>query len=169
LIKLLNNEGPILDAMREGNTYLQPPEHSAAQYRPQLYVSSQPQALHSYDAHKQTPLLAGDEDELFPGYTTHDDAGKDGDDTIHSAIHFYQVPNCIQASIGFKADEGEMPKVVDVMYNEFIQKWILLGLGYLGESYTLHDTHLYADGKSFTSIMTDWVKEHWNVAGEKCP
>jgi hypothetical protein len=169
LIKLLNNAGPILDAMREGNTYLQPPEHVAARYRPQLYVSSQPQSLHSYGAHEQAPLLAGDEDELFPGYTTHDDAGKDGDDTIHSAIHFYQVPNCIQASIGFKAGDEEMPTVVDVMYNEFIQKWILLGLGYLGESYTLDDTHLYADGKSFTNIMTDWVQEHWNVANEDCP
>ncbi|KAJ4349974.1 uncharacterized protein N0V89_008595 [Didymosphaeria variabile] len=170
LIKLLNNEGPILDAMRQSATYLQPPEHVAAQYRPELYIASQPQELHVYVGHDyQTPLLEGDEDELFPGYTTNDDAGKDGDDTIHSVIPFYKVPNCVQASIGFNIEDEETPEVVDVMYNEFLQKWILLGLEYLGESYTTYDTHSYADGKSFTNIMTDWVKKHWNVASEKCP
>ncbi|KAK7191454.1 hypothetical protein DPSP01_002945 [Paraphaeosphaeria sporulosa] len=168
LIKLLNNEGPILDMMKDGNTYLQPPEHVAAQYRPDMYIASQSQELHSYTAQDQTPVLGGSEDELFPGYTTHDDAGKDGDDTIHQVIPFYQVPNCVQANIGFNTGDEDKPEVVDVMYNEFIQKWILLGLGYLGESYTSEDTHSYADGKSFTNIMTEWVKEHWDVASEEC-
>ncbi|KAF9740230.1 hypothetical protein PMIN06_007034 [Paraphaeosphaeria minitans] len=168
LIKLLNNEGPILDAMKEGNAYLQPPEHVAVQYRPEMYIASQSQELHSYAAQDQNPLLGGYEDKLFPGYTTHDDAGKDGDDTIHQVIPFYQVPNCVQASIGFTTGDEEKPEVVDVVYNEFIQKWILLGLGYLGESYTSDDTHSYADGKSFTNIMTDWVKEHWNVTSDEC-
>ncbi|OAX77047.1 hypothetical protein ACJ72_08658, partial [Emergomyces africanus] len=35
----------------------------------------------------------------IPGYTTKDDAGDDGDDTIHSPINFYRVPNCFQALI----------------------------------------------------------------------
>lgn len=168
LIKLLNNEGPIMDAMREGNVYLQPPEHVAAQYRPDMYVASQKRNVHSHTTQDQTLLMGDHEDELFPGYTTHDDAGKDGDDTIHQVIPFYQVPNCIQARIGFDAGNEETPEVVDVIYNEFIQKWILLGLDYLGGSYTSDDTHSYADGKSFTDIMTDWVKEHWNVGSEEC-
>jgi hypothetical protein len=55
------------------------------------------------------------------------------------------------------------------MYNEFIQKWVLLALEYVGQKYTLEDTEVYADGKSFTDIMTDWVKEHWDTDAEECP
>lgn len=158
LLKLLNNEGPILDVMQRENAYMQPPEHVAAQYRPGIYAASN--GLHNWALHDQTPLETSDKDELFPGYTTHDDAGKDGDDTLHSVIPFYYVPNCVQASVGFRPDDEE-PEVVDVMYNEFVQKWILMGLEYLGEKYTSDDTHAYAEGKSFTDILTDWVKEHW--------
>ncbi|KAJ4305433.1 hypothetical protein N0V90_000964 [Kalmusia sp. IMI 367209] len=166
LLRLLNNEGPILEAMRKGNTYLQPPEHVAANYRPDIYASHE---VHGYATHDQTPLSTGDNGSLFPGYTTHDDAGSDGDDTLHSVIPFYAVPNCVQAAVGFDTgNETETPDVVDVMYNEFIQKWILLGLEFLGESYSSDDTHSYAEGKSFTDIITDWVSEHWDVEGEEC-
>ncbi|KAF1974890.1 hypothetical protein BU23DRAFT_553127 [Bimuria novae-zelandiae CBS 107.79] len=169
LLKLLNNEGPIVSAMREGNDYLQPPEHVVAQYRPEIYAASQAHTVHDFApaAHHQNPIQGSDKDDLFPGYTTHDDAGDDGDDTLHSVIPFYWVPNCVQASIGFS--DNEDPEVVDVMYNEFIQKWVLLGLEYLGQGYTEGDTHEYAGGKSFTDILTDWVKEHWDVEGDECP
>lgn len=168
LLKLLNNEGPILSAMTKENAYLQPPEHVAVQYRPDMYAAGQEQEAHMYASYDQTPLSTGSDDRLFPGYTTHDDAGNDGDDTVHKVIPFYWVPNCVQASIGFNTSDEEDPEVVDVMYNEFIQKWILLGLEYMGKSYTSDDTHSYADGKSFTNILTDWVKEHWNEDGQEC-
>lgn len=161
LLSLLNNDGPILAEMEKGNEYLQPPEHVAATYRPDIYAMADD--VHAYAAVGQTPLKAGGEGDLFPGYTTRDDAGEDGDDTVHEAIPFYQVPNCVQAAVGF--EDGAEPEVVDVMFNEFMLKWVLLGLEYLGEKYTVDDTHVYEGGKSFTDILTGWVEEHWG--GEK--
>jgi len=169
VLKLLNNEGPILEAMREGNTYLQPPEHVAAQYRAHFYTPTSRQEVFDLNPQKQSPISMGGEDGLFPGYTTYDDAGHDGDDTLHSEIPFYEVPNCVQASVGFDYKNDEETEVVDLMYNEFIQKWILLGLEYLGVKYGSEDTHSYAEARSFTDIMTDWVRDHWDVEGDHCP
>ena len=113
--------------------------------------------------------MLAEEPSLIPGYTTQDDAGSDGDDTVHSRIDFYNVPNCIQSAVGFDpAQTDEEPQTVDLMYNEFIQKWILLALQFVGQKYTSDDTEVYAQGKSFTDIMTDWVSEHWAHEG-KCP
>ncbi|KAJ9653964.1 hypothetical protein H2198_006952 [Neophaeococcomyces mojaviensis] len=46
---------------------------------------------------KQEDTNLNQRSNLVPGYTTLDDLGCDGDDTIHSPITFYEVPNCIQA------------------------------------------------------------------------
>jgi hypothetical protein len=166
IIKLLNNEGPILQQITGENAFLQPPEVHAARYRPNM-LSSQ---IDAFAAHtREQAIFKVADAELFPGYTTHDDAGSDGDDTIHSEIQFYNVPNCIQSIIGFKADDDKLPETVDLMYNEFIQKWILLALEYVGQKHTSDDTKSWADGKSFTDIMTDWVEEKWASGEEKCP
>jgi hypothetical protein len=166
VIKLLNNGGPILLEMMEANAFLQPPEVTAARFRPSLLSSFEAFSAQN-DAH-QSPIIKG-EPGLIPGYTTHDDAGDDGDDTIHSKIAFYNVPNCIQSAVGFdQANKDEEPQTVDLMYNEFIQKWILMALQYIGHNYTSDDTEVYAQGKSFTDIMTGWVEKHWASEGE-CP
>jgi hypothetical protein len=174
VIKLLNHGGPIVMQMMEAGLLLAPPEVSAARFRPGLLSSSAEEfeevafGGQYQNGEAQTPMRS-DEPALIPGYTTHDDAGTDGDDTIHSKIQFYDVPNCIQATVGFDAaDKDEEPQTVDLMYNEFIQKWILMALQYMGKAYTSDDTDVYADGKSFTDIMTDWVSEHWAHEGE-CP
>lgn len=164
--KLLNHGGPIVMEMMEANTFLQPPEVTAARFRPSLFSSSR--SVDVNGGGSQKPMLA-EKPALTPGYTTQDDAGSDGDDTVHSRIDFYNVPNCIQSAVGFdpaKADEE--PQTVDLMYNEFIQKWILMALQFVGQKYTSDDTEVYAQGKSFTDIMTDWVSEHWAHEGE-CP
>jgi hypothetical protein len=165
IIKLLNNEGPILAQMMEHNAFLQPPEILAARFRPHMLPSD----IGSYgsSSHEQV-VMDGSDPQPFPGYTTHDDAGSDGDDTIHSEIKFYNVPNCIQSTVGFKAEDEKLPETVDLIYNEFIQKWVLLALEYLGETHSSDDTQSWADGKSFTDIMTDWVEENWGSEGE-CP
>ena len=160
VIKLLNNEGPIAAMMSEQNVYLQPAEHVAAKYRPEMYYS-QNLDIFAHDSVAQSPMLFGNKP-LIPGYTTRDDAGEDGDDTLHSVIQFYNVPNCIQASVGFDAEKDE-PEVVDLIYNEFIEKWVILALEWLGEEYSTDDTQDYLNGKSFTEIITDWVKEHWST------
>ncbi|KAJ4382130.1 hypothetical protein N0V86_002459 [Didymella sp. IMI 355093] len=174
VIKLLNHGGPIVMQMMEDGLLLAPPEVSAARFRPGLLSSAEDSEEVAFGGRQyqngeaQTPMRS-DEPALIPGYTTHDDAGTDGDDTIHSKIQFYDVPNCIQATVGFDAaDKDEEPQTVDLMYNEFIQKWILMALQYMGKAYTSDDTEVYADGKSFTDIMTDWVSEHWTHEGE-CP
>ncbi|KAF2828374.1 ser/Thr protein phosphatase family, partial [Ophiobolus disseminans] len=158
VIKLLNNEGPIVLEMMAQNAFMQPPEVHAARFRPHILQSHThiPTKYH-YD---QSPLTAHDA-ELFPGYTTHDDVGTDGDDTIHTEIKFYNVPNCIQSTVGFKLDDEHEPETVDLVYNEFIQKWVLLALEYAGRRYADGDTRSWEGGKSFTDIMTDWVGEHW--------
>ncbi|KAF2033577.1 ser/Thr protein phosphatase-like protein family [Setomelanomma holmii] len=166
VIKLLNNEGPIMLEMMDQNAFLTPPEVHAARFRPHLLSS--PDSAFARQAHEQT-VLGGDEPETFPGYTTQDDASNDGDDTIHSQIQFYNVPNCIESTVGFKADDDHEPATVDLMYNEFIQKWVLMALQYMGQKYTSDDTKVFADGKSFTDIMTDWVSEYWSVEGKDCP
>lgn len=162
VIKLLNNEGPIMLEMAESNTFLQPPEITASRFRPTL-LSTPPTS--NTAGRSQTPLLSPNS--LTPGYTTHDDAGTDGDDTLHAKITFYNVPNCIQSRVGFDPDEtAEEPQTVDLMYNEFIQKWVLLALQYMGLPYTSDATEVYDDGRSFTDLMTAWVEGHWADEGE---
>lgn len=162
VLTLLNHGGPIMEAMSSQNMIMQPPEVAAAWKRHHLFSTYERGQSHR-DAPGEQSVLNGKS--LIPGYTTQDDEGNDGDDTLHSPILFYNVPNCIQASVGFEAD-GNEPDKVDVLYNEFIQKWILMALGFLGEEYTDEDTEYFLDGRSFTDIMTDWVSKNWDVDGE---
>ena len=168
VLKLLNNEGPIVLEMMQSNALLQPPEVSAARHRPHL-LATQTNAFAS-PQQDQALLRSSDDLQTFPGYTTKDDAGTDGDDTIHEPITFYNVPNCIQADVGFSESNERSQEVetVDLMYNEFIEKWVLLALEYLGEKRGLEDTQAFDDGKSFTDIMTEWVEEHWATENDKC-
>jgi hypothetical protein len=167
VLKLLNNEGPIMLDMTQRKAFLQPPDIAAARYRPHMLSSTGPELPTAQEEHGQTPMINNDGPNPFPGYTTRDDDGDDGDDTIHVPIQFYNVPNCIQSQLGFRAEENNEPETVDLMYNAFIEKWILLALEYLGLSYGIEeDTHAYDGGKSFTDIMTEWVSEHWECPDE---
>jgi hypothetical protein len=173
VLRLLNNEGPIVEQMAQENVYLAPPEHIASWSRPYM-VSGMMNRGNSRDwagpQHEQSPLLDSVEEPLTPGYTTLDDAGQDGDDTLHSPITFYRVPNCIQAPVGFNIESSEEePEVVDLFYNEFLENWIILALRYLGEKYEGKDTRDSFGGKSFTELMTEWVQEHWDTTENVCP
>lgn len=108
--------------------------------------------------------------DLPPGYTTKDDAGSDGDDTEHSKIEFYRVPNCIQSEVGVDlSSDDDQPETVDVVYNEFIQKHVILALRFLGQEFEAGDTRSVAKGKTMTDYMTDWVRENWGIEqGEDC-
>jgi hypothetical protein len=165
VLKLLNNEGPILDSIIQNNAFLAPPEHLAMRLRPDRLMHGRHEDVARPLPNAQVPME--DSSSLIPGYTTIDDDGEDGDDTIHSPIRFYDVPNCIQAKVGF--EEESIPEKVDLVYNEFIQPWIILALQFLGGKYGKMDTAPYLGSKSFTTIITDWVSEHWNVTDETCP
>jgi len=99
-------------------------------------------------------------DKLTPGYTTKDDAGDDGDDTIHSAIPAYRMPNCFQTAVDFPSN-GDAPKKVDVVYNTFVEPWILAALKFLGQEYKVKESQDYPDRRTDSEVISDWVEKHW--------
>lgn len=96
--------------------------------------------------------------ELTPGYTTSDDAGTDGDDTLHLPIQKFKIPNCVESRISFPPSS---PESVDLVYVDFIEPYILLAIGFLGSNYTKSDTLVFMEGQNFTGIIGEWVKQHW--------
>ncbi|KAF2097123.1 Ser/Thr protein phosphatase [Rhizodiscina lignyota] len=187
VIDLMNNEGPLFDDIAKltglEKWMLLPPEQYQGRkdvhIEPVVESESDTQGwLDTIKSMGQTilrPVIAkyGDKkkDKLIPGYTTQDDLGNDGDDTVHSRIAFYNVPNCIQSPIGFNpSDEDDKPKepeVVDVAYNEFIEAWVLLALKYLGHDVKQEDTAVFMQ-KTMTDILTEWVQEAWPPKKGKC-
>ncbi|KAI1002803.1 Uncharacterized protein K3495_g5402 [Podosphaera aphanis] len=107
----------------------------------------------------QNPMLFTEEKSvLTPGYVTKDDAGSDGDDTIHTPIYHYPTPNCIQSSIAFPLNED--PQTVDLIFLDFVQPYVLQALMTIGHNYTANDTESYRDGK-LTDLMTEWITKNW--------
>jgi hypothetical protein len=157
LIKILNSGGHILEESNPAlkSWVLPPPEQIARRSD-----SRAPQSDHQYTNDPQVPLSSSSNSDLIPGYTTHDDAGDDGDDTIHAPISFYNVPNCVESRVN--VTEPATTDTVDLVYLEFIQPWILLALSFLGGEYRPMDTHVYADGQDFTSMIANWVATNWN-------
>ena len=129
-----------------------------------------PEAPTTYRENQQILAIDGSEGTpLTPGYTTTDDAGKDGDDTVHSKIIFYRVPNCIESRVGFPASShagvltsAVEPDMVDLVYVDFIEKYILLALKFLGTDYSEDDPDVYMDGSTMTSVISDWVQDDWD-------
>jgi hypothetical protein len=156
VLALLNNGGPVFETAELKLSQLAPAE--------QMVIHSDIIApeLPKYDSYipgAQSPLLSSDDKpHLVPGYTTKDDGGDDGDDTLHTPISFYQVPNCIQTEISFPA-EGE-PENVDVVFTDFIQPWMLMALKFLGQNYNATDIENYRE-ETMTVLIAEWIKEHW--------
>ena len=121
---------------------------------------------------------------LVAGYTTWDDFGLDGDDAIHEPLPHFRLPNCIQAEVNFPAAGaadtetsasamGE-PETVDLVFFDFIQRFVLMALAYIERSgsaaapdgsapykhYTDADVETYLEGK-FTDHFAEWVKQNW--------
>ncbi|OAA70351.1 Ser/Thr protein phosphatase family [Cordyceps fumosorosea ARSEF 2679] len=96
---------------------------------------------------------------LTEGYTTVDDIGKDGDDTVHKAVAFHNVPNCIQAELGFPTD-GSAPETVDLVFLDFVQPWVVLALKFAGGTQGADDVQKYIDG-TFTYRLSEWIRENW--------
>ena len=157
---ILNQEVPQLwDASR-----------SMAFLSPSLMVEAEVRELSDEQQYRQKlgvqmPLVDDKPREgLLPGYTTIDDAGSDGDDTVHAPIKFYKVPNCLESRIGFPQTlwrEDSEPESVDLVYVDFIEQYILLALKFLGTDYSTADTAVYMEGQSLTDLIGKWVKENW--------
>ncbi|KAL9090090.1 MAG: hypothetical protein Q9159_002155 [Coniocarpon cinnabarinum] len=154
LLNVLNNEAHILaslDSTLDARSLL-PPEHITP--RPAHPESAK---LELRDAQK--PLKDGNP-VLFPGYTTHDDAGFDGDDTLHTPIPFVRAPNVVQSLVDFPGEDNDV-QTTDVVYNGFIEPWIILALQYLGAKYDGKDTESVMEDRSMTDMMVSWIRENW--------
>lgn len=164
VLRVLNHQGQILTSEQEtvgqqgpGLGALRPPFTPQRMHIDEEFVPG---------PDDQTPMTSskskdGKEKPTVPGYTTRDDLGRHGDDTIHAPIRFYEVPNCIAASINYEPTKGPAPESVDLVYNEFVQDWVLLALKYLGQEFIKKDTEAVLEGKSFTDAISDWVAENW--------
>nr|POF18493.1 uncharacterized protein CFP56_63037 [Quercus suber] len=153
VLRLLNNDGPItlVDLLTLAST---------DSFRAETQYTLPDLTVHT----PQRPLLARPRDDsdtdqpLTPGYTTIDDAGTSGDDTVHTPIQFHDVPNAIASNVGF--DPADV-RTVDLVYNQFIQDWVILALKYLGVEKTKEDATAALDGATLTEILSAWVAEHW--------
>jgi hypothetical protein len=154
LLSILNNNGQILGEQHGAlrSQMLSPPEQYAMPS--DIVVDRQPVFYSQAQQHLSNTL------KLTPGYTTKDDAGSDGDDTEHSSINFYRVPNCIQSIINGSTTMTES-ETVDVVYIEFLQPWILLAFKFLGLDYREADTSSYMYGENLTTLLAAWVTRNW--------
>jgi hypothetical protein len=163
ILKLLNSGGPVFETVDLKTSQLAPPEQMSI--HSSIIAPSLPTSPSAYDlSSPQHPLVTSDQKDpdLIPGYTTKDAAGTDGDDTLHAPISFYKVPNCIQIPISLPKDED--PEVVDLVFIDFIQPWILTALQFTGEMYNKSDVEVYRD-ETLTELMAWWIKENW---GQDC-
>ncbi|KAK5111407.1 hypothetical protein LTR85_012181 [Meristemomyces frigidus] len=108
---------------------------------------------------------------VTPGYTTTDDFGTDGDDTIHSAIPDYTVPDNFQANASFPTN-GTLPDTVDLIFLDYIATDVLTALSGAGASYTIDDVSYYLPN-SFTtnSYLPAYAKQaaDWQADVPNCP
>jgi hypothetical protein len=155
VLALLNNGGPVFESEGLKMAQLAGPEQTAFQ---ENFVPGASRPDHLNDAQIPLGSLNSHKPNLMPGYTTKDGGGDDGDDTIHSSISFYKVPNCIESKIAFP-ETGD-PETVDLVFVDFIQPWILLALTFTGQSYNVSDVNPYLE-EYFTILLADWIKEHW--------
>ena len=150
---------------------LAPPEQRA---RVHLEQHTNPSALQQSIIDQQVLLKSGEK--VMPGYTTHDDLGTDGDDTIHSPIQFYNVPNCVQAVFPASSpsleEEEQQQAVVDLIFNQFLTPYVVRLLNLLPYSegrsdgastpfWSEDDVENYVPGETFTSLLARWIGENW--------
>lgn len=169
VLQILNNQGPI--PLRDLLGFVKGEEgwgeHRLDDLVPHLPQSESSDSTYAKRDVEQVPISGEKDNESkpqVPGYTTHDDAGSDGDDTVHQPITFYSVPNCVASNIGFEPEikeKEEHPETLDMIYNEFIQDWVLLALRYLGINYGEENTRVALEGRTFTDVISDWVQGNW--------
>ena len=121
---------------------------------------------HKVEHEQAQKIMNGGEDtaqyELTPGYTTIDDLDSHGDDTVHSPMNYYRVPNAIQANVGWgNRKDLDDNDTVDVVFLDFVQPWIVIALRFLGQKVEENDVESYLEGKGFTTMIKEWVQENW--------
>ena len=106
-----------------------------------------------------------------PGYTTKDDFGDNGDDTIHSPIPSFPQPNDLQANASFPTD-GSDPDTVDLVFLDFIGSYVLDALSKAGTHYTESDISYYVPTTFTTNdYLPAYAKmnKKWQKNVPNCP
>jgi hypothetical protein len=140
----------------DGNDKCQnPPFPEPLSQRPRRSIPVFPQIRKTTDYHN--------------GYTTVDDFGTDGDDTLHSKPPYYPQPNFFQASVSLPSD-GTHPESVDLIFLDITQKYILPALSLVGANYTKEQISYYMP-KNFTSnyYLREYAKLKWQAGMPYCP
>ena len=165
IVEVLNKQPQILTESQHHTSYsawpLAPPEQSAYS---QDIVASDDDDDHVYSgSHAGQALLSSNshsKPKVFPGYATKDDGGSDGDDTVHSPIRFYRVPNCIQSLVS--SNTSAVPDTVDLVYIDFVERYITMAAKLVDLKVDVsRESDVYMPSMSFTSLMLNWVKENW--------
>lgn len=153
IVEFLNDQPKIL---LQSSQSLAPPEQSAHQMQAHAHAHAKPLTQ------QQNGQIQGTR--IHPGYTTTDDAGTDGDDTVHSSISSYKVPNCIQAVIPARPGSTSKPGSgsVDLVYVDFIERFIVQAARAVSLDVDVpRDSKVYMPGMGLVDLITDWVKENW--------
>ncbi|GKT44496.1 secretory component protein SHR3 [Colletotrichum spaethianum] len=90
---------------------------------------------------------------ITPGYTTSDDFGTDGDDTVHSEIPTYNYPDFFQANGSFP-DDGSLSDEtkVDLIFLDYVAGSVVSVLRSLGVNYTSDDVSYYLPSVSGPNV-----------------
>lgn len=98
-----------------------------------------------------------------------DDFGTDGDDTPHSIIPNFPMPNDVQANASFPMD-GSDPETVDLIFLDFIaKKYVIPALQSLGGNYTEADIEEYLPTNFTTnSYLPEFAKLAWQKGVPNC-
>lgn len=166
IVEVLNKQTQILGASQHSAHFprwaLAPPEQSAY---PHDRVVSDDDIRASFASKVGQTLLSWSSQshskpKSLPGYTTKDDGGSDGDDTIHSPISFYRVPNCIQALVS--PNSSVAPDTVDLVYIDFIERYITLAAKFASLDIDVpRNSDVYMPSMSMTNLILGWVKDNW--------
>ncbi|KAK1589959.1 calcineurin-like phosphoesterase [Colletotrichum navitas] len=110
---------------------------------------------------------------VTPGYTTSDDFGTDGDDTAHSKITRYDLPDFIQVNASVP-DDGSISDdtKVDLIFLDFVANSVISVLRSLGANYTSKDTSYYLPSTFTTnSYLPAFAKMDaaWQANMPNCP
>ncbi|KAK2737911.1 hypothetical protein FQN57_007362 [Myotisia sp. PD_48] len=183
IVEILNKQTSIVshqlqDGLNIRPSFLCPPEQLGVS---EDFIAEDGHPLSLSSSEKQTPLHEGGQDEtpaLIPGYTTKDAGGSDGDDTIHSPISFYRVPNVVHAFIRNTTSDldGESdpnpeldsnPETLDLIYLDFVEPWISMAAKFVGIDFDVtKDAYLYMDGIEMRGVLVDWIGRNWKCSDE---
>ncbi|EEB07841.1 phosphoprotein phosphatase [Schizosaccharomyces japonicus yFS275] len=136
------------------------------------YFNYLPDVPYSYVRYAYEKLNGGNklrDDEAkyhkVPGYTTYDDLGGNGDDTLHSNVPYYTAPNLMFQEVNI--DTNDEPETVDVIALNYLQKKLTAAINEAAgkQLYKTGDWLQYfvrEDHRdSLTDILPLYAEKHW--------